>query len=277
MSRKYQQPRFFVLCSDALLYLSQVQTGSYQMHHELPLTGMRVTLHEEEESHEFIINSPTRSLILRAKSEGERKDWFEALTKAIEENASRRRTFINNNKQQSVQMESMLGAEYPVWVPDERVTMCQVCTAHFSLTFRRHHCRACGKVVCDICSSNRVPLKYLNNRKSRVCDQCCETLRKQIVDKKEKRRSIISLNTDSDDSGSLHHAQVQPESPEVEDLDDVHELDFAREANIVGLIRKSFRRPKTIPKSRKVRIRVSLLINVLLTMFASLSPETGAG
>ena len=250
VSRKYLQPRFFVLCSDALLYLNQIQAGSYQMHHELSLTGMRVSLHEEEESHELIINSPTRSLILRAKSESERKGWFDALAKAIEENASRRRTFINNNKP-SVHMESVLGEEYPVWIPDERVTMCQVCTAAFSLTFRRHHCRACGKVVCDICSSNRVPLKYLNNRKSRVCDQCCETLRKQMVDKKEKRKSIISLNTDSDDSGSVHQVQV-PESPELPDLLDVEEVDFTRDSNLVGMIRKSLRRPKSIPKSRKV-------------------------
>jgi len=34
----------------------------------------------------------------------------------------------------------------PVWIQDRRVTMCQSCTAEFTVTFRRHHCRACGKV-----------------------------------------------------------------------------------------------------------------------------------
>ena len=39
-----------------------------------------------------------------------------------------------------------LGTRAPVWVPDARVSMCMLCTAEFSVTFRRHHCRACGKV-----------------------------------------------------------------------------------------------------------------------------------
>lgn len=39
-----------------------------------------------------------------------------------------------------------LGTRAPVWVPDARVSMCMLCTAEFTITFRRHHCRACGKV-----------------------------------------------------------------------------------------------------------------------------------
>ena len=34
----------------------------------------------------------------------------------------------------------------PIWIPDKCVTMCQLCTVAFSLTYRRHHCRICGKV-----------------------------------------------------------------------------------------------------------------------------------
>lgn len=42
--------------------------------------------------------------------------------------------------------ESTLGNQAPVWIPDARVTMCQICTSEFTMTWRRHHCRACGKV-----------------------------------------------------------------------------------------------------------------------------------
>lgn len=42
----------------------------------------------------------------------------------------------------------------PVWVPDQSATRCMICTEEFGTIFRRkHHCRACGKVVCHSCSS----------------------------------------------------------------------------------------------------------------------------
>ena len=37
-------------------------------------------------------------------------------------------------------------------VPDKSVTMCQTCSAEFTILFRRHHCRACGKVRASMCS-----------------------------------------------------------------------------------------------------------------------------
>lgn len=39
-----------------------------------------------------------------------------------------------------------LGEAAPELVPVSQVMMCMNCTADFSLTLRRHHCNACGKV-----------------------------------------------------------------------------------------------------------------------------------
>lgn len=39
-----------------------------------------------------------------------------------------------------------LGEAAPVLVPVSHVMMCMNCTTDFSLTLRRHHCNACGKV-----------------------------------------------------------------------------------------------------------------------------------
>jgi FYVE/RhoGEF/PH domain-containing protein 5/6 len=244
VSRKELQPRIFVLCSDCLFYLSVVQAGIHHLHHEMSLTGMRVTLPKQEDyKNEFTIISAKRSLIVQARSDKDRKDWFSALSSAIEENSKRRRTFMGINNTDVARKNSMvdenngstspcrlslhdsksvrnssssltelqedenhhrlsaiegegeftLGEEYPVWIPDERVTMCQVCTTEFSLTFRRHHCRACGKVVCNECSANRVPLKYLGYKKSRVCDDCRDKLKSRMKEKREKRKSVVSM------------------------------------------------------------------------------------
>ncbi|KAJ2493344.1 hypothetical protein IWW37_000628 [Coemansia sp. RSA 2050] len=44
------------------------------------------------------------------------------------------------------------------WEPDEATAVCRQCSRRFSLFLRRHHCRRCGLVFCDSCSSKRVLL-----------------------------------------------------------------------------------------------------------------------
>ncbi|KAJ2607951.1 hypothetical protein H4S08_004641 [Coemansia sp. RSA 1365] len=41
------------------------------------------------------------------------------------------------------------------WEPDEATATCRQCKRRFSLFLRRHHCRRCGLVFCDSCSSKR--------------------------------------------------------------------------------------------------------------------------
>lgn len=72
--------------------------------------------------------------------------------------------------------ETTLGERAPVWIPDYRVTMCQRCLAQFNLITRRHHCRACGQVVCSDCSGYQQPLRYLNYKPGRVCCWCNDHL-----------------------------------------------------------------------------------------------------
>ncbi|KAI7862651.1 FYVE zinc finger-domain-containing protein [Spinellus fusiger] len=47
---------------------------------------------------------------------------------------------------------------YRPWEPDRDVTECRQCQRPFHFLLRRHHCRSCGQVVCDRCSSHRLRL-----------------------------------------------------------------------------------------------------------------------
>ena len=44
------------------------------------------------------------------------------------------------------------------WAKDGSQSTCQLCTASFNLRNRRHHCRACGALCCEQCSTKRLLL-----------------------------------------------------------------------------------------------------------------------
>lgn len=46
----------------------------------------------------------------------------------------------------------------PPWQPDADVHQCPVCGRPFTFLQRRHHCRKCGRVVCQACSPHRITI-----------------------------------------------------------------------------------------------------------------------
>ncbi|KAH8254901.1 hypothetical protein KR026_002271 [Drosophila bipectinata] len=65
-----------------------------------------------------------------------------------------------------------LGKVPPIWVPDNMAGQCMQCQQKFTMIKRRHHCRACGKVLCSVCCSQKFRLEFANEPESRVCVQC---------------------------------------------------------------------------------------------------------
>ncbi|KAM7116376.1 FYVE, RhoGEF and PH domain-containing protein 6 isoform 2-T2 [Molossus nigricans] len=184
LSRKDMQPRVFFLFNDALLYTTPVQSGMYKLNNMLSLAGMKVKKPTQEAyQNELKIESVERSFILSASSATERDEWLEAISRSIEEYAKKRITFCPSRSVDEADSEnkeevSPLGSKAPIWIPDTRATMCMICTSEFTLTWRRHHCRACGKIVCQACSSNKYGLDYLKNQPARVCEHCFQELQK---------------------------------------------------------------------------------------------------
>ncbi|TMW63172.1 hypothetical protein Poli38472_002113 [Pythium oligandrum] len=61
----------------------------------------------------------------------------------------------------------------PEWRPDAASDSCLCCGQQFSLWCRRHHCRACGELVCAECSPHTELLpEYGYDTPVRVCKQC---------------------------------------------------------------------------------------------------------
>uniref|UniRef100_A0A8C7WNH7 Zinc finger, FYVE domain containing 9b n=1 Tax=Oryzias sinensis TaxID=183150 RepID=A0A8C7WNH7_9TELE len=71
---------------------------------------------------------------------------------------------------------AVLGEVAPLWVPDSEAQVCMKCGTKFTFTKRRHHCRACGKVFCALCSSLKFRLTHLDGKEGRVCVSCHSTL-----------------------------------------------------------------------------------------------------
>jgi hypothetical protein len=68
------------------------------------------------------------------------------------------------------------------WVTNESMSHCMECLKSFSLLTRRHHCRACGAMLCSECCRSATCLKdFPELGVQRVCSRCnlnvsCERL-----------------------------------------------------------------------------------------------------
>ncbi|KAK7067699.1 hypothetical protein SK128_015054 [Halocaridina rubra] len=71
---------------------------------------------------------------------------------------------------------SVVGQVAPFWIPDEEAPNCQECGQKFTVIRRRHHCRACGRVLCAQCCHHKAPLPYMEYKEARVCGPCLQLI-----------------------------------------------------------------------------------------------------
>ncbi|CAN9500501.1 unnamed protein product [Ophioblennius macclurei] len=82
---------------------------------------------------------------------------------------------------------TVLGEVAPLWIPDAEAQVCMKCGVKFTFTKRRHHCRACGKVFCALCSNLKIRLMHLDGKEGRVCVSCHSTLIKRTPPRGKRR------------------------------------------------------------------------------------------
>ncbi|XP_026116125.1 FYVE, RhoGEF and PH domain-containing protein 5b isoform X1 [Carassius auratus] len=181
VSRKCKQPRHLFLMNDIMLYTYPQQDGKYRLINRLSLAGMEVSKPPIENAQSALkIDVKDISITLSANSCTERDGWFAILS----------RTLVNLSPISGDPVDSFglvdgpemcLGENAPPLLSVSQVTVCMNCHSHFSLTNRRHHCHACGKIFCRDCCKNKFPLKYMKNRRAKVCDHCYTELRKHDI------------------------------------------------------------------------------------------------
>lgn len=182
------QDRYLILFNDRLLYCVpklRLIGQKYGVRARIDVDGMEL---KETSSiavpRTFLISGKQRSLELQARTEEEKRDWIQAIQATIQRHEQTVESFRLNcplRDDESTPPHSPscveLGKRAPTPIREKEVTLCMKCQEPFnSITKRRHHCKACGHVVCGKCSEFRARLSYDNNRTNRVCVDCYVTL-----------------------------------------------------------------------------------------------------
>ncbi|XP_067855854.1 FYVE, RhoGEF and PH domain-containing protein 4-like isoform X2 [Heptranchias perlo] len=176
------QERYLFLLNNMLLYcvpkFSLVFTR-YSVRTKIGIEGMQVveTLNKDYPN-TFQVSGKERTLELQASSDQNKEEWIKALKDTIQDFNQKNETFRSaiakeGEEQGSEVSTAELGMRAPRWIRDKEVTLCMKCKEPFNaLTRRRHHCRACGYVVCWKCSDYKANLAYDSNKLSKVCKDC---------------------------------------------------------------------------------------------------------
>ncbi|XP_026654409.1 FYVE, RhoGEF and PH domain-containing protein 2 [Zonotrichia albicollis] len=212
--------KYLFLFNNMLLYCvpKVIQVGAeFQVHLRMDVGGMKVReLKDAEFPHTFLVSGKQRTLELQARSEEEMNDWIQAFQDAIDRKEKRSETFktaVHGLETDTPALKAEeLGRRAPQWVRDNLVTMCMRCREPFNaITRRRHHCRACGYVVCARCSDYKAELQYDGNRPNRVCQECFIFLTGHTVleDREGKHKGILEKGAAEVSSRSLLCSSLQ--------------------------------------------------------------------
>ena len=158
--RGVAENRVFILFTDALAYGTGTKGEDVKLHRIMYMGDFGV-FESKDSSASFEVRSKSRgtfgrakAFVVRANSETEKKGWLNSITGAMKDAG------VDSKSQQFAAM----------WSHDTKE--CEVCDQSFGLIRRRHHCRNCGKCVCNSCSPNQWTLEHVSSKPQRVCNMC---------------------------------------------------------------------------------------------------------
>ncbi|GAB1598868.1 FYVE, RhoGEF and PH domain-containing protein 2-like isoform X4 [Argonauta hians] len=205
-----KQERYIFLFNDLMLVCSEPLLGTYKIRASMTIDGMQVT--QADLPNAFYVRSTEKTIELL--NDGHIDDpncWYCYIKLTIVDFNNRKQSMRTIEKAQRMYIEEDddVGKRAPRWVKDDAANTCMLCSNQFTTFRRRHHCRACGYVVCGKCSSRKLPLLYDDNKLNRVCDKCFEMLDAVVTrnngEPYEKRNILECKATDPNvHSGYLH-------------------------------------------------------------------------
>lgn len=170
MCRKKAKPRQFFLFNDILVYGNIVMDKKkYNKQHIIPLEEVKLENLEDDGilKNGWLIRTPTKSFAVYAATATEKTEWMAHINKCVDD------LLKKTGKKPSLEHAA-------VWIPDAEASICMHCRkTQFTVLNRRHHCRKCGAVVCNPCSSKKFLLPAQSSKPLRVCLSCYDTLSNQ--------------------------------------------------------------------------------------------------
>ncbi|VDO43053.1 unnamed protein product [Haemonchus placei] len=161
MCRKKPKQRQFFLFNDILVYGNIVISKKrYNKQRIIPLENVELEDLPDEGAikNGWIVKTPEKSFAVYAASPKEKKEWMIHIERCVAD------LLEKGNKRPAKEHAA-------VWIPDGEAARCMACgRTQFNLVQRRHHCRACGRVICGACSTHSYRIDSLNKKPVRVCD-----------------------------------------------------------------------------------------------------------
>lgn len=109
----------------------------------------------------------------------------------------------------------------PDWADGE---CCHRCRVQFGLVQRKHHCRNCGQIFCQKCSSQSAPIpRYGIEKEVRVCEACFE----KLSSASKSPRASQKASERSSPSQQSTPTTTQPAGKSEQDLQEEEELQLA--------------------------------------------------
>nr|XP_039261154.1 pleckstrin homology domain-containing family F member 2-like [Styela clava] len=162
----------------------------------------------------WLIISPTKSFAVYAQTSMEKQEWMSHMRRGIEE--QKVKAGITDDTTDVA----------PQWVPDNDANQCMRCKkTKFSAINRRHHCRKCGFVVCNACSSHRAIIPYQSTKPIRVCGVCFQeisqnpnaverpSLKKGSLFARPSQRPIVDGGSSSSNGATRENDIVDSQTP----------------------------------------------------------------
>lgn len=131
--------------------------------------------------------------------------------------------------------------ELPLWTGFDEDCTCSCCASRFTWASTsdteaqeardKHNCRSCGGLVCNPCSSNRVPLASLGiTMPVRVCDRCYNDLGGVLTEgggiglrgngltrsfvQEDEEMNRTNMDSNGDNESNYHHHTIDAAAPE---------------------------------------------------------------